>query len=110
MMDSPEMVTTHSKQVLKRTMDGEKTLSLTCRFESSHLPLLLPRWLMRSLDSVILVLRGSVSHGGEDLTMGSVIALKLVCNQLPRWFPLEGKIRFGKNLIGHTARGSEGTT
>ncbi len=63
-MDRPEMVTTHSIQVLNRTMDGEKTFSLTCRFESSHLPLLLPRGLTRSLGSVILVLTSSVSHGG----------------------------------------------
>ena len=88
MMERPEMATTHSEQVLNRTMDGEKTLSLTCRFESSHLPLLLPRWLMRSLGSVILVLTGSMSHRREDLTMGSVIASKLVCNKLPRWLPL----------------------
>ena len=87
-MNCFEMVTTHSKQVLNRTMDGEETLSLTCRFESSHLPLLLPRWLMRSLGSVILILTGSVSHGGEDLTMGSAIASKLVCHQLPRCLPL----------------------
>ena len=62
MMDRLEVVTTHSEQVLDSTVDGEEALGLTCRFESSHLPLLLPRGLMRSLGLVILVLTGSVDH------------------------------------------------
>ncbi len=62
MMDCPEMVTTHSEQVLYRAMGCQKTLSLTGRLELPHLSLLLPRWLMRSLGSVVLVLTASVDH------------------------------------------------
>ena len=61
-MDGLEMMTTDSKQVLDRAMGCQKTLSLTRRFELPHLSLLLPRWLMRSLGSVVLVLTGSVDH------------------------------------------------
>ena len=87
MVDRFQMVTTHSEQVLNRPMDDKKALSLTDRSEASHLLLLLPRRLMRSLNSVVLVLTCAVDHGWEDLTMCGRIAAEFVGNQLPRWLP-----------------------
>ncbi len=59
MMDRLEMVATHSEQVLDHSVGNEEPLDLTSGSEPSHLSLLLPRWLMRSLGSVVLALIAS---------------------------------------------------
>ena len=78
MMVRFQMMTTDSKQVLDRTVNGEKTLSLYYRLEPSHLAFFLPRWLMRGFSPVVLVLTGAMHNGRKDLPMCCPVTLQLV--------------------------------
>jgi hypothetical protein len=83
MMNGLEMMTTDSEQVLNRTVNREKTLSLPHRFEPSHLPLLFTSVLMGDFCPIVFVLAGSMDHRREDVPMCSRITPKLVGDQLP---------------------------
>ena len=82
-MNGLQMMTTDSKQVLNRTVDREKTLSLYYRLEPSPLAFFLTRWLMRGFSPVVLVLTGAMHNGRKDLPMCCPVTPQLVGNQLP---------------------------
>ncbi len=83
MVNCFEVVPTDSEQVLNRTVNREKTLSLPHRFEPSHLPLLFTSVLMGDFCPIVFVLVCSMDHGREDVPMCSRITPKLVGDQLP---------------------------
>jgi len=84
-MDRPEMVTAHSEHILNRSMDKQEALNFPHGSKTSRLTFSMARWLMRSLNSVILILPGSVFNGWKDFAMGSWITPELVGIQFPRW-------------------------
>ena len=54
-----------SEQIVDHAMEGKEPLGLIGRLESTHLPFPLARRLMRSLDSIVGVTLGRVSHIAE---------------------------------------------
>ena len=73
-----------SEQILNHAMEQEKPLSLTCRFESTHLPFPLARRLMRSLHPIVGVTLGRVSHVAEAGSHCSRVASQSVGDDLQR--------------------------
>ncbi len=80
-MDSPHQVASNPKEIIDRTVDGEKTLDVAGRFEAPHLPFALARRLMRDLSAVVGVLLGAVRHGRYEGLMSSRIATQLIRNE-----------------------------
>ena len=66
-------------------MEGEKSLRVTGRFESTHLSFSLAGWLMRDLGSIVGVSLHTVSHAAEDASHGGGVASQFVSNDL-QWF------------------------
>ena len=54
-MTSPQQVASDAEEILDESMNGQESLRLTWRFELSHLPLTLPRRLMRDFGAIVLV-------------------------------------------------------
>ena len=73
-----------SKQIVDDAMNGEKPLSLRRRLKPSHLPLTLPRWLMRDLCPVVGVSRCIVRYGRHDGATSGSIATKSIGNEANR--------------------------
>jgi hypothetical protein len=67
-------VAADSEQIPDGIMEGEKTLRVSSRFESTHFPLLLARRLMRDFDSIVGVPLHTVSHVAEDASHRSGVA------------------------------------
>ena len=78
------MMSCHSEQVVKRPVEREKALHLSCRFEATHLAFLLPGMLVGNFSAVVVVGPASVGDGGEDLPVRRRIASQLVGDELQR--------------------------
>ena len=74
-----------TKQILDQAMDRPESLGLDCRFESAHLPLSLPSWLMREFDAIVGVAARVMIHGRQHGSESSSIALQFVGDN-PKWF------------------------
>ena len=68
---------------MDESVDDQESLRLARRFELPHLPLSLPRRLVRDLDPVVCVLPGAMDDRGHDLAMRSGVASQLVGEELP---------------------------
>jgi len=76
-VDRFEMMTCYSEQVVNRAVDREKSLHVCRRFETTHPAFLLPSVLVGDFSSVVVVWPGSLSDGGEDLSVRRPIASQL---------------------------------
>ncbi len=83
-MTSPQRVASYAEEILDESMNGQESLRLTWRFELSHLPLTLPRRLMRDFGAIVLVLLGAMADGRHDAPMRRRIASQLVGDQPSR--------------------------
>ena len=81
---SPQQVTSDTKEILHESVHRQEALRVRGGFEPSHLPLALPRRLMRGLRSIVLVSGGAVNNRRHGRAVGSRIAAKLVRDQPSR--------------------------
>jgi hypothetical protein len=77
-----------SEQVLDDTVEGQKPLGLIGRFESTHLPLPLPGWLMRNFRAIVGVAVHAMCDVAESGSHGSRVAPEPVSNDAKRLLPL----------------------
>ena len=84
MGDGAQQVTSDTKEILHKSVHRQEALRVGGRFEPSHLPLALPRRLMRAFRSIVLVSGGAVHHRRHGPAVGSRIAAKLVRDQSSR--------------------------
>ena len=56
-------VMSDTKEILDKSVHRQEALRVRGGFEPSHLPLALPRRLMRDLRSIVLVPPGALDHG-----------------------------------------------
>jgi hypothetical protein len=75
-------VLAYTEQISDGIMEGEKTLCVSGRFESAHLPFRLARRLMRGFNAIVGVPLYPVSHVAEDASHGSGVASQFVGNDL----------------------------
>ncbi len=61
-MASLQQLASDAEEILDESMNGQESLRLTWRFEFSHLPLTLPRRLVRDFGAIILVLLGAMDY------------------------------------------------
>ncbi len=88
MMSRFQSVPTHSKEILNDPVNMKESLSLVGRFKASHLPLLLSRWLMRYLGSIVRVSVRVMSDPGHDFSMCHTVASQLVGHETKRFVSL----------------------
>ena len=81
-------MTAHAEKILDDTVEGEKSLSLTGRLESTHLPLPLAGRLMRNFSAVVGVAVHAMCEVAEDGSHGSRVAPKPVSNDAKRLLSL----------------------
>ena len=62
MGDGAQHVTSDTKEILHESVHRQEALRVRGGFEPSHLPLALPRRLMRDLRSIVRVLPGAVHN------------------------------------------------
>ena len=99
MVDCFEMMTGESEQVLNRAVDRQESLDLSRRFESTHLPFLLPGVLMGHFNAVVFVLPGSMADGWENVPVRGRKGSQLISNKLQRW-PLLVLQNLAKEALG----------
>ena len=83
MMTRLQQMPADAEEVLDESMHGQESLRLTWRFELSHLPLTLPRRLVRDFGAIILVLLGAMDYRWHDAAKRRRIASQLVGDQPP---------------------------
>ena len=83
-MASLQQLAPDAEEVLDESMNGQESLRLTWRFELSHLPLTLPRRLVRDFGAIILVLLGAMDYRWHDAPKRCRIASQLVGDQPSR--------------------------
>ena len=71
----------HPKQIIDRTMDGEKALYMSERLKAAHVAFALAGGLMGDFSAVVGVLRSTVMHGRHTDSVGSPIAAQLIGDQ-----------------------------
>ena len=76
-------VPTQIEQIADSSMDTQKPLRLTNRFELSHSSLPDPSRLMRLFRSIILVLLGTVDRLRNQFPMSNTIASQRISHDLP---------------------------
>ncbi len=84
MMTRLQQMPADAEEVLDKSMHGQESLRLTWRFELSHLPLTLPRRLVRDFGAIILVLLGAMDYRWHDAAKRRRIASQLVGDQPSR--------------------------
>ena len=77
-MRCAQQVAADSKQILHGTVHRQEALRVFDRLESAHLAFALPRWLMRDLGSVVLVLLRAVDDGRHHRAVRGRVAAQLV--------------------------------
>ena len=63
-VNGSQQVTAETEQIQDDAVNQQETLRVPGRSEPSHLPLALPRRMVRHLRSIVLVLPGTADHGG----------------------------------------------
>ena len=71
----------HPKEIVKRTVDGEKALHLSRRLKAAHLPFLLAGRLVGDFSTVVGVSIRAVRHGRYDGPVGRRIAAEFIGEQ-----------------------------
>ena len=79
-----QQVAAYSEQVIDRTVGGEKSLCVTWRFESPHLPLSLPGRLMRVFRPIIFPFVLPVHDARHNLFLCCAVASQFVRYNGPR--------------------------
>jgi len=64
----------YSEEILDDTVEGEKPLGLTSRFEPAHLPLPLASRLVRGFGAIVGVTLRVVSHVAQNRSQGGRVA------------------------------------
>jgi hypothetical protein len=80
-MGGSHQVSTTAKQIVDRTMGGEKPLGLSWRFEASHLALSLLRELMGDLGSIIQTSVLMMGDTRQHLSARGSVAAQLICDE-----------------------------
>jgi hypothetical protein len=88
MIERPQSVTPHSKEIIDDAMRGQKSLRLTSRFKPAHLPFAVSSRLMRHLSAIVGVTASVMSDAGHDCSFCSTIAFELVGDDSKRFFAL----------------------
>ena len=78
MVNRPQQMSAHPKQILYNTMDGGEPLQMSGRLEAAHLPLALARRLMRDLGAIVRVLVRDVNDRRHHGPAGRRVAPQLV--------------------------------
>jgi len=73
-----QQVPSDSKEILNDTVQREKALRLAGRFETTHVPLSLPGWLMREFGTIVRVALSVVADVTHHRFQGCRIAIELV--------------------------------
>ncbi len=107
-MASLQQLAPDAEEVLDESMHGQESLRLTWRFELSHLPLTLPRRLVRDFGAIILVLLGAVDYRRHDAAKRRRIASQLVGDQPSRHAALTFQ-QLAKKAFGSPAVASNWT-
>ena len=81
-------MTADAEEVLDDTVKGEKSLGLTGRFESTHLPLPLAGRLMRNFSTIVGVAVHAMCDVTEGGSHGSRVAPEPVSNDAKRLLSL----------------------
>ena len=97
MVNRPQQMSAHPKQILYNTMDGGEPLQMSGRLEAAHLPLALARRLMRDLGAIVFVLPGTVDHGRHHGTMRGRVAAQFVRDQSARLAALSFQSTYSRN-------------
>ena len=78
-----QQVAAYTKQVIDRAVGGEKSLCVTRRFESPHLPFSLTRRLMGFFCSIVFPVSLPVHNARHDLFFRRTVTPKLSCHDNP---------------------------
>ena len=73
-MDRLHQVASNLKEIIDRSVDGEKTLGVAGRFEAPHLAFALAGRLVGDFGAIVCILRGVVLDGAEGSPMSRSIA------------------------------------
>ena len=73
-----EPVPAHSEKVLDNSVNGEKSLGLTWRLETSHLSFSLPGRFVRNLGQIVGVLFGFMVHRRYDVSQRRTVTFQLI--------------------------------
>ena len=84
MVNGPQVVAAHTKEILNRSVHREKALRLRSGFEAPHLALALPGRLVGDLRAIVGVLVRAVNHRRYHGVAGRRIAAQLVGDQPSR--------------------------
>ena len=84
MGDGAHHVTSETKEILDESVYRQEALRVRGGFEPAHLPLALPRWLMRDLRAIVLVLPRAVRERRHDRPVRGPVAAQLIRDQSSR--------------------------
>lgn len=87
MMNGPQPVSPHSKQILHNSVDVEETLRVVRRSEPAHLPFALSRGLIGGFGAIVRVAGRVVGDRRHDVMRGTVAA-QLVGDETTRCLSL----------------------
>ena len=105
-MRCAQQVAADSKQILHGTVHRQEALRVFDRLESAHLAFALPRWLMRDLGSVVLVLLRAVDDGRHHRAVRGRVAAQLVGDPTARRAALAFQ-QFPKRMDGRNGTSSD---